>query len=166
MFLIVFMISNPINISLYFFILTSFSSSIGGSLTQLWKGKWQKNSSLRKWSMALHRSCLVHPPVSLSRHFFLEQHHKLLSLRKSHQVFHLDSSIAHNCRTEQCLILQIIMHKNSMQKHSTVIRTNRCFVDHFSNFWKTLEDCLMHFNTSLMNVLKSKAVERNFRKNL
>src|ERR1043165_2873174 len=111
--------------------------------------------------MALHRTCLVHPPLSMSRHFFLEQHHKLLLLRKNHQRFHLDLPIAHNCHSEQCLILQIIMHKNTMHKNSTVVRTNGCFVDHFSNFWKTPEDCLAHFSTSLKCALKSKPIERN-----
>jgi hypothetical protein len=38
-------------------------------------------------------------------------------------------------------------------------RTNGCFVNHFSNFWKTPEDCLVHFSTSLRNALE--LMERN-----
>ena len=111
--------------------------------------------------MALQRTCLVQPPLSMSSHFFLEQHHKLLSLRKNHQGFHLNLPIAHNCRSKHCLVLQIIMHKNMMQKNSNVVRTNGCFVNHFSNFCKTPGDCLAQFSTSLKCALKSNPMERN-----
>src|SRR5437763_14223622 len=97
----------------------------------------------------------------MSRHFFLEQHRKLLSMQRNHQRFHLDLAIGHSCHLQQCLRLQLIMHKNLMQKNLTVVSTNVCFFNHFSNFCKILEDFLVHYSTFLKNVLKFDVEERN-----